>query len=120
MKIKYNKLKSAKDTSKKNKAVFKAKGESGKPLCINPPYGYVKEPDDKHHWIVEETAANVVKRIFNHMVQVRLRVFLKRIKCLCLLLTTNHWVLIILSLFLEIHMRDNQERSQIFFHIMNI
>lgn len=28
-----------KDTSKKIRAVFKAKGESGKPLCTNPPYG---------------------------------------------------------------------------------
>lgn len=54
----------AKDTSKKIRAVFKAKGESGKPLCTNPPYGYVKDPNDKHHWIIEETAADVVKRIF--------------------------------------------------------
>jgi site-specific DNA recombinase len=34
----------AKDTSKKIRAVFKAKGESGKPLCTNPPYGYIKDP----------------------------------------------------------------------------
>lgn len=54
----------AKDTSKKIRAVFKAKGESGKPLCTNPPYGYVKDTEDKHHWIVEETAADVVRRIF--------------------------------------------------------
>lgn len=39
----------AKDTSKKIRAVFKAKGESGKPLCTNPPYGYVKDPQDKLH-----------------------------------------------------------------------
>ena len=54
----------AKDTSKKIRAVFKAKGEAGKPLCTNPPYGYVKDPEDKHHWTVEETSANVVRRIF--------------------------------------------------------
>lgn len=54
----------AKDTSKKIRAVFKAKGESGKPLCTNPPYGYLKVPDDKNHWIVDETAANVVREIF--------------------------------------------------------
>jgi len=54
----------AKDTSKKIKAVFKAKGESGKPLCTNPPYGYKKDPDDKYHWIVDEDAAKVVKHIF--------------------------------------------------------
>lgn len=55
----------AKDTSKKIRAVFKAKGEAGKPLCTIPPYGYVKYPEYKHHWIIEETAANVVRRIFN-------------------------------------------------------
>ncbi len=54
----------AKDASKKIRAVFKAKGESGKPLCTNPPYGYLKDPDDKHHWIVDETAAEVVRDIF--------------------------------------------------------
>lgn len=54
----------AKDTSKKIRAVFKAKGESGKPLCTNPPYGYIKDPDDKNHWIVDETAADVVMDIF--------------------------------------------------------
>ena len=54
----------AKDTSKKIRAVFKAKGESGKPLCTNPPYGYLKDPADKHHWIVDEVAADVVREIF--------------------------------------------------------
>jgi hypothetical protein len=54
----------AKDTSKKIRAVFKAKGESGKPLCTNPPYGYLKDPADKHHWIVDEVAADVVRDIF--------------------------------------------------------
>ena len=55
----------AKDTSKKIRAVFKAKGESGKPLCTNPPYGYLKDPADKHHWIVDEVAADVVRDIFH-------------------------------------------------------
>lgn len=54
----------AKDTSKKIRAVFKAKGESGKPLCTNPPFGYKKDPDDKNHWIVDEDASKVVKHIF--------------------------------------------------------
>ena len=38
----------AKDTSKKIRAVFKAKGQAGKPLCTNPPYGYLKDPADHH------------------------------------------------------------------------
>jgi len=54
----------AKDTSKKIRAVFKAKGQAGKPLCTNPPYGYVKEPDDKSHWVIDEDAADVVRQAF--------------------------------------------------------
>ena len=33
-------------------------------LCTNPPYGYKKDPQDKKKWIVDEEAAEVVKRIF--------------------------------------------------------
>ena len=55
----------AKDTSKKIRAVFKAKGQSGKPLCTNPPYGYKKDPDDKTRWIMDDEAAAVVKEIFH-------------------------------------------------------
>ena len=54
----------AKDTSKKVKAVFKAKGMSGKPLATLPPYGYRKSEQDKNVWLVDEEAALVVKRIF--------------------------------------------------------
>lgn len=59
----------AKDTSRKIRAVFKAKGQAGKPLCTNPPYGYVKDPEDKLHWIVDEEAAKVVREIFHLCVQ---------------------------------------------------
>ena len=55
----------AKDTSRKIRAVFKSKGQSGKPLCTNPPYGYIKDPEDKNHWIVDEEAANVAREIFH-------------------------------------------------------
>lgn len=54
----------AKDTSKKIRAVFKAKGMSGKHLCTIPPYGYKKDSEDKQKWIVDEGAAVVVKEIF--------------------------------------------------------
>ncbi|EHZ2231322.1 recombinase family protein [Listeria monocytogenes] len=54
----------AKDTSKKIKAVFTAKGQSGKPLSTFPPYGYIKDPEDKNRWIVDEAAAEVVREIF--------------------------------------------------------
>jgi DNA invertase Pin-like site-specific DNA recombinase len=55
----------AKDTSKKIRAVFKAKGQAGKPLCTNPPYGYVKDSDDKTHWVIDEEAADVVRQAFH-------------------------------------------------------
>lgn len=54
----------ARDTSKKIRAVMRAKGNSGEHLCTNPPYGYTKDPADKKRWIVDEEAAEVVKRIF--------------------------------------------------------
>ena len=54
----------ANDTSRKIKAVFNAKGNSGKPLTTNPPYGYLKDPEDKNHWLIDEEAAPVVRDIF--------------------------------------------------------
>ncbi len=54
----------AKDTSKKIRAVFKAKGMSGKHLCTIPPYGYKRDENDKEHWVVDEESAAVVKEIF--------------------------------------------------------
>lgn len=59
----------AKDTSKKIRAVFKSKGQSGKPLCTNPPYGYIKDPNDKLKWIVDKEAAKVVKEAFHLCMQ---------------------------------------------------
>ena len=55
----------AKDTSRKIRAVAKAKGESGKPLTTQPPYGYLKDPNDKTHWIIDEEAAKVVREIYS-------------------------------------------------------
>lgn len=54
----------ARDTSKKIRAVFKAKGNSGKHLSTNPPFGYKKDPDDKDKWIIDDEAAATVRRIF--------------------------------------------------------
>ncbi len=55
----------ARDTSRKVRAVVKAKGERGEPLTGFLPYGYVKDPNDPKKWIVDEEAAKVVKRIFS-------------------------------------------------------
>ena len=54
----------AKDTSRKIRAVNKAKVERGVPLTVNVPFGYRKDPEDKTKWVVDEAAALVVKRIF--------------------------------------------------------
>ena len=54
----------AKDTSRKIRAVQKAKGERGERLTVHVPYGYRKDPEDKTKWIIDEEAAQVVKKIF--------------------------------------------------------
>ncbi len=55
----------AKNTSDKVRKVMQNKGMSGKPLTTNPPFGYMKSPDDKDEWLVDEPAAKVVKQIFD-------------------------------------------------------
>ena len=55
----------ARDTSRKIRAVNKAKGERGVPLTSNVPYGYIKDPDNPKHWIVDPEAAEIVKLIFD-------------------------------------------------------
>jgi hypothetical protein len=54
----------AKNTSQKVRNVFRNKGMSGKPVTTNPPYGYMKSPEDGDKWIIDEEAAEIVKRIF--------------------------------------------------------
>lgn len=53
-----------KETSKKVKAVIKVKGNEGKHLASTPPYGYVKNPENKEEWTLDEVAAPVVAEIF--------------------------------------------------------
>ena len=59
----------ARDTSRKIQSTFKSKGESGKHTASTPPYGYIKDEKDKNKWIVDEKAAEVVRRIFNMTMQ---------------------------------------------------
>lgn len=54
----------AKDISKKVKTGIKTKGMSGKPIVTEAPYGYVKDPNNKDFWIIDEEAAAVVRLIF--------------------------------------------------------
>ena len=53
----------AKDISKKRKIVNKMKGNAGVPLS-QPPYGYMKNPDDPRFWVIDPDAADVVRRIY--------------------------------------------------------
>ena len=55
----------ARDTSKKIRATWQSKGKSGGHLTTIPPYGYMKSPEDKKKWIVDEEAAAVVQKIFS-------------------------------------------------------
>ena len=52
------------DCSRKQKAQYQIRGKSGKPVTNTVPYGFKKDPAEKHHWLVDEEAADVVRRIF--------------------------------------------------------
>lgn len=54
----------AKNTSKKVRAVFQNKGMSGKPLTTVIPYGYKKNETNPDEWLIDEEAAEIVRRIF--------------------------------------------------------
>ena len=53
----------ARDISKKRRISNKIKGNAGEPMG-QPPYGYVKDPENPKRWIVDEEAARVVRRIY--------------------------------------------------------
>ena len=54
----------AKNTSQKVREVFKHKGESGIPLTTVLPYGYMKNPENPKEWLIDEPAAEVIRKIF--------------------------------------------------------
>lgn len=54
----------ARDISKKRRISNIIKGNAGEPMG-SPPYGYIKDPDNPKHWIVDEEAALIVRRIYN-------------------------------------------------------
>ena len=57
------------DTSRKIKSVLRNKGMEGKHLTSNAIYGYKKDPGDNNHWLVNEEAAAVVRRIFQLIIE---------------------------------------------------
>ncbi len=54
----------SRDISKKRRISNRVKGTAGEPLGV-PPYGYIRDPDDLKRWIIDETAARIVRKIFS-------------------------------------------------------
>ena len=82
----------AKNTSQKVRNVFKSKGMSGAPLTTNPPYGYLKDPESKNGWIVDEEAAKTVRQIFAWCVDgLGPTQIAKRLKAAKVPTPTEHW-----------------------------
>ena len=77
----------AKDTSKKIRAVKRSKGMAGEHIGSHPPYGYMKNPENKKEWIIDEEAAEVVREIFRLCVEgygpTRIAHILTKRKILC-------------------------------------
>ena len=57
------------DCSRKIKASKQILGNSGKHLSNHAAFGYVKDPEDKHHWLIDEEAAKVVRHIYQLCVE---------------------------------------------------
>ena len=57
------------DLSRKQRTAIRVKGESGKPTTNQAIYGYKKDPNDKYHWLVDEEAAAIVRRIYQLAVE---------------------------------------------------
>lgn len=61
----------AKDTSKKIKAVIKAKANAGKSTVNVPPYGYIFDENDIDNWLIDDAAADIIRRIFSEFISGR-------------------------------------------------
>lgn len=57
------------ETSKKIHEVWKVKAAEGKRVSSAVPYGYVKDPENREHWIIDEEAAKVVRHIYDLCLQ---------------------------------------------------
>ncbi|MCD8021835.1 MAG: recombinase family protein [Lachnospiraceae bacterium] len=57
------------DCSRKVSAAYQTKGRTGKPTTNHAIYGYVKDPEDKDHWLVDDEAAAIVRRIYRMTVE---------------------------------------------------
>ena len=58
----------ARDISKKVRSAHRIRGNCGEPLG-QPPYGYIKDPQNKKKWIIEPGAAEIVREIFKMCIE---------------------------------------------------
>jgi hypothetical protein len=58
----------ARDTSKKVRSAHRIRGSLGEPLG-QPPYGYLKDPENPKKWIIDEEIAPIIKQIFDYCIQ---------------------------------------------------
>jgi DNA invertase Pin-like site-specific DNA recombinase len=59
----------ARDNSRKLKAAFRSKGQSGRRMTNKAVYGYLKDPQDKTKWIVDTSVAHIIRRIFQMTIE---------------------------------------------------
>ena len=59
----------AKDTSNKIRSSHKTSKKNGKYIGVVAPYGYIKDKEDGHKFIVDPSSAEVVKKIFNYVIK---------------------------------------------------
>lgn len=82
----------AKNTSDKVRKVMQSKGMSGKPLTTNPPFGYMKSPENKDVWIIDEPATKIVKKIFDLCIsELGPTQIAKRLKAEKIMTPTEYW-----------------------------
>lgn len=82
----------AKNTSQKVRNVFKNKGMAGIPLTTNPPFGYMKNPENPKEWLIDEPAAKIVREIFELCVSgLGPTQIAKRLKSGKILTPTEYW-----------------------------
>lgn len=58
----------ARDTSRKVRSAHRIRGNLGDPLC-QPPYGYMKDPENPKKWVIDPEVAHVVKMIFQYCIE---------------------------------------------------
>lgn len=83
----------AKNTSDKVRRVMQNKGNSGVPLTTNPPFGYMKAEGSKTEWVIDEPAAEVVRKIYSMCISgLGPTQIAKRLKADKVMTPTEYWI----------------------------